>query len=351
MPVLRRLGEPTGLAAPGDAAGPALERIVPFTFTEAGPPPVADELAAFLDHMESLYGTFADRSWLTDGPKVSYHHMVRTVVDTLGPALADVDLVLTVDASPDCRHQSFPGSLLAELLPGDPMMMGISEQGVAGPFTALRIAHHQLTTGGARRALVVVMEQQTLPPDDAAVRPTRDVAVALLLGPDGGVPVGRPQLTVTRGGPADPAPPVAADLVVAGAGLDDPPAGVPVVRAPAGHPCLGVWLALAGLLGAEPLSGDAPGGVADPARPLPVGREPLPGGRVLVTDRDPTLPYRCGITLTLPAPPRADVPARAGRARSAPVRSGAAHPPAPASPPPGPAAGVSRPRRTRELTR
>ena len=307
MPVLRRLGEQTGPVAPGDATGPALERIIRFTFTDPAPPPAPEDMRPFLNHMESLYGRFDDLSWLTGGSLVNYHDMVRTVVQELGPALADVDLVITVDGSPDCQHQSFPGALLTELLPGDPLMMGISEQGVAGPFTALRVAHQQLRSGGARRALVLVMEQSTLPPDDAAVCPVRDVAVALLLGPDGTVGLDAPTLTVTRTGPAA-WPDTDAGSVVVGAAVPDPPEGVPVRRAEPDHPCAGVWLALADLLAAEP-----------------------PAGRVLVVDRDPVRPYQCAITLTVPAPVRPAPPAHtAARGRPATAR---------------PAATTSRPRR------
>ncbi|MBQ1076217.1 hypothetical protein KBX06_24110 [Micromonospora sp. C31] len=313
MPVLRRLEEQSGPAAPGDAAGPALERIVPFTFAP-GPAPTPDDTSALISHMESLYGPFADLDWLTGGAAVSYHDMVRHVVGELGEALADVDLAVTVDASPDCRHQSFPAALLAELLPGEPLQMGISEQGVAGPFTALRIAHQQVRSGAARRALVLVMEQSTLPPDDAAVRPTRDVAVALLLGPDGTVAVDPPTITVTRAAPAT-WPAAEADLVVAGAGLTGTPFGAPVVRAPGGHPCAGVWLALA-----EALAGGAP-----------------PAGRVLVADADPVLPYRCAVTLTVPAA-RPEPSARIRRSARA---RGLDHPPA----------AEPRSRRPRELAR
>ncbi|MFY1702144.1 hypothetical protein ACN28G_10450 [Micromonospora sp. WMMA1923] len=320
MPVLRRLGEQTGPAAPGDAAGPALERIIGFTFDDPGVPPGDDELTAFVDHMESIHGRFADLTWLTGGTMVSYHDMVRTVVDTLGPALVDVDLVVTVEASQDCRHQSFPGSLLCELLPGDPLMMGISEQGVAGPFTALRIAHDQVAAGGARRALVVAMEQNTLPPDDAAVRPGRNLAVAMLVGPDGTMPLGRPRVARTAAPAAAGSTPPRGDVLVAGAALAAPPGRATVVRAPAGHPCLGVWLTLASLLEQ---------GLAA-------------GSRVVVADEDPVLPYRCEVVLTLPATPHPDTATRPGT-RGSIARVGAPHP--------DPAAVPVRPHRRKELAR
>ena len=257
---------------------PTLERIVAFPFADPVPPPDPVEQQALLERMAALYGTFADESWLTGGAMVSYHHMARTVVREFGPE--GVDLVLTVDSSPDCRHQSFPGAVLSHLLPGDPIMMGVSEQGVAGPFTALRIAHQYLGSGAARRALILIMEQSTLPPDDAAVRPVRDVAVALLVGPDGTIGLDVPTVAVTRAGPAA-LPHTDAELLVAGAGLTGLPMGVPVRRAEPGHPCAGVWLALAELLATHP-----------------------DGGRVLIADRDPVLPYRCAVTLTLPTATR-----------------------------------------------
>ncbi|MFD9871298.1 hypothetical protein [Streptomyces niveus] len=331
------------------AAGPSIERVIPFAFTAADSG--GNDTRAFRDHVESVYGTLPDFSWLEDGTAVSYHDMARVIARELAAELADIDLVITVDGSPDCRHQSFPSCLLSDLMPGDPMLLGISEQGVAGPFTALRVAYDRLADGSSRRALVLVMEQSTLPPDDRAVRPARDVAVALLLGPDGAIPLERPVVTVdgrgrmtagapeaagdSPGGPYAPGPclqspawPAApdtaprrvvgvgqvrpvrdrssalrctapdaadpalradgaplktgprADGVVAGAGLTGPLRDTVLARAEPGHPCAGVWLALAGLL--ERADGH-------------------PGGRVLIADRDPVLPYHCGLLLTLPA--------------------------------------------------
>ncbi|MEU0957545.1 hypothetical protein ABZ353_35250, partial [Streptomyces niveus] len=275
-------------AARERAAGPSIERVIPFAFTAADSG--GNDTRAFRDHVESVYGTLPDFSWLEDGTAVSYHDMARVIAGELAAELADIDLVITVDGSPDCRHQSFPSCLLSDLMPGDPMLLGISEQGVAGPFTALRVAYDRLADGSSRRALVLVMEQSTLPPDDRAVRPVRDLAVALLLGPDGAIPLERPVVTVDGRGTAG-APESAgdgpggeyfprADGVVAGANLTGPLRDTVLARAEPGHPCAGVWLALAGLL--ERADG-------------------RPGGRVLIADRDPVLPYHCGLLLTLPA--------------------------------------------------
>ena len=301
MPVLRR----GRCARPGAAGppGPALERVFAFAFTAAdsstghagtGPPESGRaELGRFQEHMESLYGPFADVAWLAEGTAVSYHDMARVIARRMADELADVDLLITVAASPDCRQFSLPGCVLASLAPGEPLMFGLSEQGIAGPFTALRIAADLIAAGTSRRALVLVMEQRTVPPDDGVTRPQSDVAVGLLLGGDHGVRLDRPQVTVVGRGSAPAALPALPDAgaFVLGTGIEEPAtSGAAVTRAEDGHPCAGVWLALARFL----------------------RRGGPPGSRVLVADRDPVLPYACTVLLTLPA----DVPEPPSRAPS-----------------------------------
>jgi len=296
MPVLRRSGQADGPAAP-PPSGLRLERITTYSFTAAdsGARGLSD---SDLGHFTALYGPEALGPWVADATAVNHHDMVRAIAEDLGPQLDGVDLVITVQASPDCLHQSFPGCVLGALLPGDPLVLGVSEQGVAGPFTALRTAAGLLATGAAHKALIVLLEQSSLPPGE--VRPERDLAVALLLGTDlgagQGIALGRPQVTVTgrldafdpdRTGPApidlpiDPDAQEAAELLVLGEGLADltPGPGVSVLRAESGHPCAGVWLALADLL-----------------------NDGVPAGtRVLLADRDPRLPYTCSLPLTTSA--------------------------------------------------
>ena len=184
-----------------------------------------------------------------------------------------------------------------------PLVLGIGGQGIAGPFTALGLACARLRSGASRRAAVIIMEQRTLPPDRRAVRPRRDSAVALILGRDGLRAVGDPGRTVSRAGHRSGWSPLAAPgtTVIAGAGLSDPSRnpGTTLIRAADGHPCAGVWLALA-----DCLAGAAP-----------------PAGPVLLLDRDPVLPYECWMTLGAPAEPAPDAsddagPAGAPRSRS-----------------------------------
>ena len=288
MTVLRRSG-PSAAARP--AAAPRLEALIPYRFTAADGRTPGRAPAAFHDQADLLYGLGGDTSWAAGLPAVSYHDMARAIARDLAGRLDGVDLVITVEASPDCRNQSSPACVLADLLPGEPLVLGICEQGVAGPFTALRTAAEMIGGLAARRALVVVLEQSTLPP--GGTRPPADLAVALLVGAEGDGPVlGRPTVTVT-GRFDTPAPVLApysaaheraeagsgggARTLVLGEALADlePAPGVAVRHAEGGHPCAGVWLALADLL-------------ADGA---------APGESVLIADRDPRLPYVCSVLI------------------------------------------------------
>jgi hypothetical protein len=288
---------PLRAAAPGDpvspAGGPALERARAFTFTAADRGADAPPTTAFREHLESLYGPITDWSWLEDGPAVSYDDMVAVIARNMAAELAGVDLAITVEASPDCRHVSYPACRLKDSMDGEPLIVGVCDQGIAGPFTALRLAQARLRSGASRRAVVLIMEQSTLPPDRHAVRPRQDVAVALILGRNGPLTLGGPGGAVNRAGTLasslDHRPPAGpGTTVIAGASLSAlrPRPGVSVIRAPGGHPCAGVWIALADYLG-----GSAP-----------------PGGPVLLADRDPVLPYQCWMTLGGPAGRPAAVP-------------------------------------------
>ncbi|MHC3455195.1 beta-ketoacyl-[acyl-carrier-protein] synthase family protein [Streptomyces prasinus] len=300
MPVIRR-ARSSPARDRGRPSGPRLERVVPFRFSAADRPPGHRDQRPYVDHMRALHRAAGapdpteDLGWLTGGPGVSYHDMVRVVVERLGDDLAGIDLVVTVDVGPDCRHQSFPACLLGAALPGDPLVLGISEQGVAGPFTALRIAHDQLRAGLRRRALVLVLEQSTLPPDSPG-RPREDVAVALLLGDGTGPRLGRPEVDVV-GRAVDAVPRQKAPHAVGPPRVSGPaPAPVAAPR----RPGAGVWPALAHLMehsGGRPRTAD---------------------GRLVIAERDPVLPYACRVTLTWPAPAREPGPSAGLSAPSLP---------------------------------
>lgn len=301
MPAFRRDDASRGRPV----AAPRLSSALTLNFTREDRATEPNAMWAYKRHWNFLTGGELDYGWLESAPAVSYHDMAAGVGRALGPdTLAEVDLIVFAMTVADCRHASMAGALLAGMTDNDAHVLGVSEQGVAAPFTALRIATGQLASGARRRALVVVAEQSTLPPCPVAgTRPERDAAVALVLdaGPGPGARVGTPQLTVDRGAadpatdaaapPADPAAPVR--TVVAGPGLAGlaPADGVRLLTAAPGLPGAGVWATLVDHL---------TGGRAD--------------GDVLVADRDPALPYHCSVRLTgVPAITPTVPPATAGR--------------------------------------
>lgn len=247
------------------------------------PPGSADEVR-FRRSMEAIHGALPAHRWPPFGPGVDFHAMAEAVAARMSPWTDGLDLIVTVSASPDCLIPSRPGCLLSWRLARCAHVVGLVDQGVAGPFTALRIAHDRVRSGRSHKALVVVLEQSTLPAVPMAVRPTHDVAVAMVIGPDGPVGLERPRTEVgTAPLLADPwrlsPSESAATTLLAGVGAPshhpDVTGPVTLIRAAGGHPCAGVWLELDSLLNA-------------PA---------LPGGPVLVTDSDPVLPYRCRVLL------------------------------------------------------
>ncbi|MEY9870941.1 hypothetical protein ABH931_000395 [Streptacidiphilus sp. MAP12-33] len=117
-------------------------------------------------------------SWLARGRGVTFEEMVELAAKAVDPA-EPVDLAVTVAATADCGDMGYPGSLLGHLLPGRPTVLGLADQGVAGPFTAVRVAADRIARGDAGRAVVLVLEQCRVPSE---VRPARDRAVLVVLG-------------------------------------------------------------------------------------------------------------------------------------------------------------------------
>lgn len=145
--------------------------------------------------LETLYGPHRDLRWLEHGERVSFADLAEAVADRLGPD-SGVDMVVTVTPSPDSQSRLLPGALLATRLGGQPLVLGVNDQGAAGPFTALRLAANHLGSGRQRRAAIVLMEQPTLPPEPGYTPPPRAGAVLLVLGTTTGLRLG--DLSVRR---------------------------------------------------------------------------------------------------------------------------------------------------------
>ncbi|WP_171467180.1 hypothetical protein [Cellulosimicrobium sp. 72-3] len=278
------------------------------------------------EDLRYVYGEDQPTDWLEDGPGRDYPTMIRAARAALGgrSLLDDVRLVVLVVTTPDLQHERLLGGFVADLFDGGPSTFCVTEQGLAGPFTALRLAGELLADGGSGvgpvggpgvgsgdaasggTAVVLVLEQCTLPPAETRV-PARDRVVALVVARDG---AGRPVegLSVARA-PRGPRPagrgaPAGSSDAPRGAGpdvrrvvlgVDVDPADVPlldgdVVRhADPGAAATGVWEVLAD--------------------------DDAPDAPVVLHERCVELGYRCSLALG----PRsaATAPEAGGRAREA----------------------------------
>ncbi|WP_340697710.1 hypothetical protein [Cellulosimicrobium funkei] len=276
------------------------------------------------EDLRYVYGEDQPTDWLEDGPGRDYPTMIRAARAALGGRglLDDVRLVVLVVTTPDLQHERLLGGFVADLFDDGPSTFCVTEQGLAGPFTALRLAGELLADGGpavgsrggpvggpgdagrAGTAVVLVLEQCTLPPTATRV-PARDRVAALVVARDG---AGRPveDLSVARAArgprPAGRGAPAGSSDVPRTAGpdvrrvvlgVDVDPADVPlldgdVVRhADPGAAATGVWEVLAD--------------------------DDAPDAPVVLHERCVELGYRCSLALG----PRsaATAPEAGGRAR------------------------------------
>ncbi|WP_232666640.1 hypothetical protein [Pseudonocardia sp. TRM90224] len=226
--------------------------------THRNPSPFDAELVGYFDDLLGLYGQRVDERQLSTGANVGYPELAERVLPDLdgltvdGVGFRGVGMVLVAYAVPDVHPLTCVASHVNHLLGDRAVSMAISEQGLAAPYTALRIAaaHHAAgAAGGTGPALLLVLEQTTLPYHHPLVHdtPLTDSAAAVVLEPaavdaDG---IGLPW----AGTPAtlDALVRRTADertLVVAGPWVPDVPAEH-VHHCPPGTYCTSVWLALA----------------------------------------------------------------------------------------------------------
>ncbi|WP_405431607.1 hypothetical protein [Streptomyces anulatus] len=108
------------------------------------------------------FGSTVDEQSLRDGRNVFHKYLVDQLVgseDIDGAA----DLVVVTHALPDVHPFTAVASHLNMLLGGGAQSFSISEQGLAAPFTALRIIAAFQRGGRSERAVLAVLEQTTLP--------------------------------------------------------------------------------------------------------------------------------------------------------------------------------------------
>lgn len=214
----------------------------------------------------ATFGTVPDENAFESG-RTTFRDMAARLVLSAGELADGFDMAVLAHATPDAEP-GWPMSVLVEAVPGAGLVLGVSDQGVVAPFTAMRLVLDQVYDGPVIRAAVWILDQSatlhTEPVPDNR-RATRNAAVALVLTDTGTLgPFGfaqqhscedavqvRAALDAALTQLADDGPPV---TVVCGEALvpyvEHHPLAGAVRVAPAGQPCTGVWFVLADCLSA-----------------------------------------------------------------------------------------------------
>jgi hypothetical protein len=208
-----------------------------------------DLAVSFFRDLLGPFGAKPDEERLRAGTHIQHRQMAETLIAADGIRDSRPQLVVVAHALPDLVPFTAIAPMLTERLHGSATCFAISEQGLAAPFTALRVAAAYRRSARADEVLLAVLEQTTVPlpfplVDDHSLI---DSGVLLTLGTNGaGLTLDRAGYSASvadalAGHPADDR-----TLVVLGAWPGDPvPDGYPVHRAERGSYCTGVWLELA----------------------------------------------------------------------------------------------------------
>ncbi|GAA3440126.1 hypothetical protein [Kutzneria kofuensis] len=141
-------------------------------------------LISYFADLAALYGLRHRADYFTRVRRNTFTDLVAGTLGRLDGSLGPVDIAVLAHSTPDAEP-GWPACYLAEALPGDPLVMAVSDQGTVAPFSALRIIADYMALDGMRRALLVVADQTTLMSDEqppsGAVMPTQDAVVALVL--------------------------------------------------------------------------------------------------------------------------------------------------------------------------
>lgn len=214
--------------------------------------PRAALVRAFHDDLLGPFGAKADEELLARGAHVPHRHLADLLADSDGVREARPQLVVVAHALPDVVPFTAVAPHLTSRLGGSATNFAIAQQGLAAPFTALRIAAAYQRSGRAAETVVAVLEQTTLPTPHPLVRetPLIDSAAALVLraGTDGAAGL---RLAGVGSGALDAGEWDSGTLLVLGPGArPDTEAGRADVHfAPGDSYCTGVWLELALHLG------------------------------------------------------------------------------------------------------
>ncbi|WP_415957531.1 hypothetical protein [Streptomyces sp. 021-4] len=150
---------------------------------------------AALDYFHDLltpFGEKPDEELLSRGLHVHHRDLVDLLVADEAVGRSRPELAIVAHALPDVVPFTAVAPHLTEQLGGRAVNFAIGQQGLAAPFTALRIASAYHRSGRAAEVVIAVLEQTTLPtpfplPGET---PLTDSAAALVLGASTGEGLG-----------------------------------------------------------------------------------------------------------------------------------------------------------------
>lgn len=152
--------------------------------------PGLPDLSEYNRDLLSSFGQSMNTTAFEDQPMVTHTDLVQQLLagDPLGPVTPD--LVMVAYALPDVHPFTTTATQLNWLLGNRAASFAVSEQGLAAPFSALRIAAAYCRLGRCDKAVLAVVEQTVLPNHDPIVESAKlvDSGVVLLLETGGEAP-------------------------------------------------------------------------------------------------------------------------------------------------------------------
>ncbi len=222
----------------------------------AGPPPQEyhedPSIVGFFRDLVEPFGAAVDEQRLRDGANVSHRYLVDRLAGEV-PTGPRTDLIVVSHALPDVHPFTAVASHLNMLLGGTATSFCVSEQGLAAPFTALRIISAYQRAGRGEQAVLAVLEQTTLPTPHPLVDSGGLTDSGALLCFGGGEGLGitgvealpSPEATSARLAELAVGEPGGTLLVLGPGCLDEAPPGASIHRTGDGSYCTSVWLELA----------------------------------------------------------------------------------------------------------
>lgn len=143
---------------------------------------------AFYHDLFAMFGEASDPGQFAAGPQNTHRHLTELLAAHPSLRERSADLVVVAHALPDSQPYGVTASHAGLLFGDDSHGFAVSEQGLAAPFTALRILSGFWCSGRTRRPVLLVLEQTTLPVRDPAVHgehPLVDSGALLAFGGEG----------------------------------------------------------------------------------------------------------------------------------------------------------------------